>query len=108
MVASNLVVRDQNADRALARAQWDVETRAGAKSPGDLLVHFGILEQRIDALAAPAPHHARRLRVGFEHPDRSERVRSHAVGCGDPQALSGGQRDRDETGADELAEPDDD
>ena len=63
-VGADLVVCDQHPDRPLTCKQRHVEAGRGADPARDVLVHLGILEQRVDSLAA-APLSTRAV---FESP----------------------------------------
>ena len=62
--AAALVVRGDHADRA-GRATSQRHEQAGAQpeAAGDLLVDLGVVERRVDALAAPPLEHAAALRA---------------------------------------------
>jgi hypothetical protein len=104
LIAANLVVRDQHADRPLAREQRHVEAGRRPQPPGDVLVDLGVLHERVDPFAAPAFEHSPGLRLMGEKADRREIVGAFAVGGRNAKPISGGECDGDEPGADELSQ----
>ena len=67
---AELVVRDDDADRATLDDERDVQGRANAHAASDLLVDLGIVEHGVDALAAS--------RAGARVPSWSHRARARS------------------------------
>ena len=61
-VAAELVVRCEHADRAAADEQRHPKARASAHQARGLVVHVGVVEQRVHTLALASLEHAPRLR----------------------------------------------
>ena len=96
-----------HADHVVARNERHPHARASAEPAGDVLVHFGIVEDRVDSLTAPALEHgpALRARTGERLPEHGRLARDG----GEPQLVCAArQRKRHDTGADELAQVADD
>ena len=108
-VRAFLVVDLEHADRLVARDQRYPHAGAGTELPRHLLVHLGIVDHRVDALATPALEHRAALRLGTGD-GRAEQVLS-ADPCdrGEPQLVAADrQRKRDDPRLEELAQAPDD
>ena len=66
-IGHELVMRCEQADRAPAGDERHPEPGAGAEAAHDLVVDLGIVEDRIDPLAAAALDHPSALRCGEGH-----------------------------------------
>jgi hypothetical protein len=88
-IGADLVVRDEHADWSITSEERYVETGRRAQPSGDVLVHLGILEKRVDALTSPALEDSSCLRVSLEGVHRSKIGRAFAVGCRYAQSVFG-------------------
>ena len=103
-VRSELVVGDDHADSFVAGEQRHEEAASRPNLARRLLMHLGILQDGIDALAPPAVKHAARLRtVAREH--EAEHLGESFPGRSlYAQLVADWTRDRDDPRADELSE----
>src|SRR5205085_10797519 len=102
-IRTKLVVRDDHADRLVPREERHVETGPRAELSRGVLVDFGIVDQRVDALAVSAREHASGLRRGAWKRYADHRVRVLACRRLEAALLTRGQRDRDVSRFDQLA-----
>ena len=102
-----LVVGGQHADRTAARRRAARRARSRAEPPRRLLVDLGVVDQRVDALAAAAARaRGRSSSAARSQLQPDELVRTLAVGRLDPERpVVGRQGDRDEARVDQLAQP---
>src|SRR5439155_15495755 len=100
-VRAELVVRDDHPDRLVADDQRHVEPGARIETACDLLEDLGILEQRVDTLAAAALEDAADLRVARDG-RRAKALSSLAVDRLDTQLRACDERDRDDARIDQL------
>ena len=100
---------DHDAYRTALGEKRDVQRGANTHSPSDLLVHLGIFQDGVDALATSALEHASGLRGSELEFDADEAVcvGTLAIGRGDAQTLASslGESDENEPGVDEIAQP---
>jgi hypothetical protein len=100
-----LVVGDDHADRPTAHDQRHVEACACADWPADAVVDLGVIEQGVDAFAAPAREDAAALRARRLQPETNDLLGVLAVGCGDREGAVGlWHGDREQTRIDEVAQ----
>ena len=59
-IAAELVVRERDPDRRARRHEWNVEAGDCSEAPRDLLDDLGVVDDRVDALAAAASKHIAR------------------------------------------------
>ena len=104
-----LVVRDHDTYRNSLGEKRDIQRGANTHPASNLLVHLGIVEDGVDALATSALEHTSGLRPSELEFDADEAVciGTLAIGCGDAELLASslGESDENEPGVDEIAQP---
>ena len=106
-VGADLVVDLEHADRLVAGDERHPHPRQSADPSRDFLVHLGIVDHRIDALAAPPLEHRAALRSGPREGRPHEAF--GACRCGKTHlGAAGGQRQRNHACLEDLAQAADD
>ena len=101
-----LVVSGDDADRAVAHDHRNEQARPYPDPARDLLVDLGVLERRVDPLAPSPFEHPAALRAGPGQEAAGQALGQRADRRLDPEVAPGsGQRDQDELGVDQVAEP---
>ena len=106
-IGALLVVDLEHTDRLVARDQRYPHAGAGRELPRHLLVHLGIVDHRVDALAPAALEHGTAFRLGTGD-GRPQQFLGTGHG-GEPQLVTADrQRERDDPRLEELAQAPDD
>ncbi len=104
-IRQQLVVRGEQADRAATRDERNPETGPRTETAHDLVVDLGIVENRVDALAAAALDHAPALRRRPRHRLPDQVGASLAGNCDKAQLVGAGRKQHgDEAGVEQLAQ----
>ena len=93
----------EHPDRLVARDQRYPHAGAGSELPRHLLVHLGIVDHRVDALAAPALEHRAALRLGTGDGRAEQVLGAGPCDRGEAQLVAADrQRKRDDSCLEEL------